>query len=339
LGLLSGARMNPEERDTESRLQPAAVVCADVERYASLADQHEWLLKFDHLMGNLGQAIRDDLRASLGEETARRYVVKPAGDGVLLVYPGDIKRALEHAWRIHNHFNTRSGRERQKEYGLWPFQARIAVHYGDVELIERSPFNDAADAFGKTIVTCSRLEPATVPGMVWVTKTAVDAARAAGLGESYGFQQIGMVDLAKHAGRVQAFNLIKTEGKAAQWGALSVKRYPRTIQSDVYVLVHRPQDRLPTVHLAWGASHCVVHRSELSPECHAYRIKHKLLGSTTDLPLLVVHTDPPCNVEFPELQFSGDGKASLKQLPADPQDGIQDIDTEADRWYLLPNRG
>lgn len=338
MGLLSRAPMSPEGRDIESRLQPAAVVCADVERYASLADKHEWLLKFDHLMGNLGQAIRTDLRASLGEETAKRYVVKPAGDGVLLVYPGDIERALEHAWRIHNHFNTRTGRERQKEYGLWPFQARISVHYGDVELIERSPFNDAADAFGKTIVTCSRLEPATVPGMVWVTKTAVDAALGAGLGERYGFQQIGMVDLAKHAGRVQAYNLIKTGGKTAQWGSLSVKRYPKTIQSDVYVLVHRPQDRLPTVHLAWGASHCVVHRSELSPDCHAYRIKHKLLGSATDLPLLVVHTDPPCKVEFPELHFSGDGKASLKQLPADPQDGIQDIDTETDRWYLLPNR-
>ena len=74
-------------------------------------------------------------------------------------------------------------------------------------------------------------------------------------------------------------------------------------------------------------------------DCRAYRIKHKLLGSTTDLPLLVVHTNPPCNVEFPELQFSVDGKASLKQLPAGPQDGIQDIDTESDRWYLLPGRG
>jgi len=29
----------------------------------------------------------------------------------------------------------------------------------------------------------------------------------------------------------------------------------------------------------------------------------------------------------------------LKQLPAEPQDGIQDIDTESDRWYLLPGRG
>ena len=327
-----------EENETPSRLQPAAVVCADVERYASIADQHEYLLKFDHLMGKLGKDIRDDLCASLGDETAKRYVVKPAGDGVLLVYPGDIKHALEHAWRIHNHFNTLAGRERQQQYGLWPFQARIAVHYGDVELIEHSPFNDAPDAFGKTIVTCSRLEPATVPGMVWVSKAAVDAAMAVGLGESYGFQQIGAVDLAKHAGRVQAYNLIKTDGKTAQWGPLSVKRYPRTIQSDVYVLVHRSLERLPTVHLAWGASHCVVHRSELSADCHAYRIKHKLLGSTTDLPLLVVHTDPPCKVEFPELQFSGDGKPSFKNLALAPQAGIQDIDTEADRWYPLPNR-
>jgi class 3 adenylate cyclase len=330
--------MNREGRDLQSRLQPAAVVCADVERYASIADQHEWLLKFDHLMGRLGREIRDDLRASLGEDGAKRHVVKPAGDGVLLVYAGDIRRALEHAWRIHDHFNTRAGRERQKEYGLWPFQARIAVHYGDVELIERSPFNDAPDAFGKTIVTCSRLEPAVVPGMVWVTKSAVDAAMAIGLGDSYGFQQIGMVDLAKHAGRVLAHNLIKTDGKNPQWGALSVKRYPKTIQSDVYVLVHRPAERLPTIHLAWGVSHCVVHRSELSSDCRAYRIKHKLLGSHTDLPLLVVHTDPPCRVEFPELHFAHDGRATLNQLPPDPQVGIQDIDTESDRWYLLPNR-
>jgi hypothetical protein len=63
-----------------------------------------------------------------------------------------------------------------------------------------------------------------------------------------------------------------------------------------------------------------------------------LLGSTTDLPLLVAHTDPPCKVEFPELQFSGDGKPSFKNLALAPQAGIQDIDTEADRWYLLPNR-
>ena len=104
------------------------------------------------------------------------------------------------------------------------------------------------------------------------------------------------------------------------------------------MLVHRSLERLPTVHLAWGASHCVVHRSELSADCHAYRIKHKLLGSTTDLPLLVVHTDPPCKVEFPELQFSGDGKPSFKNLALAPQAGIQDIDTEADRWYPLPNR-
>lgn len=313
-------------------------MCADVERYASLADQHEWLLKFDHLMGRLGRGIRDDLRATLGDDVAARYVVKPAGDGVLLVYPADIRNALEHAWRIHNHFNTRAGRERQKQYGLWPFQARIAVHYGDVELIERSPFNDAPDAFGKTIVTCARLEPTTVPGMVWATNAAVDAALAAGLAGSYHFQQIGMVDLAKQAGRVLAHNLVKTDGKHPQWGSLSVKRYPKSIQGDAYVVVHRPPDRLPTVHLAWGASHCVVHRSELDPGCRAFRIKHKLLGSSTDLPLLVVHTDPACQVEFPELQFSSDGRATLGGVPSQPHDGIQDVDTESDRWYLLPRR-
>jgi len=38
-------------------------------------------------------------------------------------------------------------------------------------------------------------------------------------------------------------------------------------------------------------------------------------------------------VEFPELQFSGDGKPSFKNLALAPQAGIQDIDTEADRWY------
>jgi class 3 adenylate cyclase len=325
-----------ENGETESRLQPAAVVCADVERYALLADQHEWLLKFDNLMGKLGRGIRDDLRASLGETAASRYVVKPAGDGVLLVYPGDIGKALEHAWRIHDHFNTHAGRERQRKYGLWPFQARIAVHYGDVELIERSPFNDAPDAFGKTIVTCSRLEPATVPGMVWVTDAAVEAAAVQGLGASYGFQQIGMVDMPKQAGTVLAHNLTRTDGKSTQWGSLSVKRYPKEIQGDVYVLVHRPLERMPTVHLAWGASHCVVHRSELDPACRAYRIKHKLLGSQTDLPLLVVHTDPPCRVEFPELDFSGDVPATLKPESSLLPDGIQEVDTESDRWYLLP---
>ncbi len=330
--------MQDQATNIESRLRPAAVVCADVERYASLADQHEWLLKFDHLMGRLGQEIREDLRNRLGDAVAQRCVVKPVGDGVLLVYPGDIRTALEHAWRIHDHFNTRLGRERQRKYGLWPFQARIAVHYGDVELIERSPFNDAPDAFGKTIVTCSRLEPVTVPGMVWITKDAVDAALADGSGANYGFQQIGMVDLAKHAGRALAYNLTKIEGENAHVGPLSVKRYPKGIQADVYVLVHRPAERLPTVHLAWGASHCVVHRSELSPSCRAYRIQHKLLGSHTELPLLVVHTDPPCQVDFPELQFSGDGRETLALVSSGPEDGIQDIDTEVDRWYLLPNR-
>ncbi|HEY5284434.1 MAG TPA: hypothetical protein VIM14_16705 [Polyangia bacterium] len=325
-----------ESGEIESGLQPAAVVCADVERYASLVDQHEFLLKFDHLMGKLGQGIRDDLRVSLGESVARRYVVKPAGDGVLLVYPGDIRKALEHAWRIHDHFNTRAGRERQRQYGLWPFQARIAVHYGDVELIESSPFNDAPDAFGKTIVTCSRLETATVPGMVWVTDAAVEAATAEGLKSSYGFQQIGMVELAKQAGRVLAHNLVRTDKKSSHWGALSVKRYPKGIRADVHVLVHRPAERLPTVHLAWGASHCVIHRSELNPDSRAYRIKHKLLGSETDLPLLVVHTDPPCRVEFPELDFAADGTATLKAGPPSALEGIQEIDTESDRWYLLP---
>ncbi|MGD0838910.1 MAG: hypothetical protein ABSB49_19925 [Polyangia bacterium] len=328
--------MEPEDQGTLSRLRPAAVVCADVERYASLADRHEWLLKFDHLMGRLGQSIRDDLRATLGESMARSYVVKPAGDGVLLVYPGDIGKALEHAWRIHNQFNTRAGRERQKQFGLWPFHARIAVHYGDVELIERSPFNDAPDAFGKTIVTCSRLEPATVPGMIWVTEAGVKAAVANGLGVAYGFPQIGMVELAKQAGRVLVHSLIKSDGNNPQWGNLAVKRYPKSIQGDVYVLVHRPPERLPTVHLAWGTSHCVVHRSELDPSAHAFRIKHKLLGSPTELPLLVVHTDPACQVEFPELSFAWDGRASLGEMSSEPRDGVQDIDTESDRWYLLP---
>jgi len=324
--------------EIESRLQPAAVVCADVQRYASLAEQHEFLLKFDHLMGKLGQGIRDDLRASLGEAVARRFVVKPVGDGVLLVYPGDIKKALEHAWHIHDHFNTHAGRERQRQVGLWPFQARIAVHYGDVELIERSPFNDAPDGFGKTIVTCSRLEPATVPGMVWVTDAAVEAAASYGLRDNYGFQQIGMVDLAKQAGRVLAYNLVRTDGKTPQWGPLAVKRYPKGIRAEVYVLVHRSGERLPTIHLAWGASHCVVHHSELNPERHAFRIKHKLLGSETDLPLLVVHTDPPCRVEFPELVFPPHGSASLRHSPPPSGDDIQEIDTESDRWYLLPRQ-
>jgi class 3 adenylate cyclase len=334
------AIMSTQSQDSlqASRLRPAAVVCADVERYASLADQHEWLLRFDHLMGKLGQEIREDLRASLGEEAASRCVVKPAGDGVLLVYPGEIKKALEHAWRIHDHFNTRRGRERQREFGLWPIQARIAVHYGDVELIERSPFNDAPDAFGKTIVTCSRLEPAIVPGMVWATQEAVDAAAGQGLRSGYRFQQIGMVDLAKNAGRVLAHNVVKTEGAGDPWGSLAVKRYPKGIQADVFVLVHRPSDGLPTVHLAWGASHCVVHRSELDAGRRAFRIKHKLLGSHTELPLLVVHTDPPCQVEFPELRFSGDGRESLHTPPGSLQDGVQDIDTDAGRWYLLPSR-
>ena len=118
----------------------------------------------------------------------------------------------------------------------------------------------------------------------------------------------------------------------------SVKRYPKGIQADVYVLVHRPPECLPTVHLAWGASHCVIHRSELSADCRAYRIKHKLLGSHTDLPLLVVHTDPPCQVEFPELRFSKEGVATLDPSPPEPTEGIQEVDTESDRWYLLPNR-
>jgi class 3 adenylate cyclase len=325
-----------QKKDIASRLEPAAVVCADVERYASIADQHEWLLKFDHLMGRLGQKIRDDLDVSLGEEVARRYVVKPAGDGVLLVYPGDIAKALEHAWLIHNHFNTRAGRERQREYGLWPFQARIAVHWGDVELIEKSPFNDAPDAFGKTIVTCARLEASTVPGMAWLTSDAVEAATARGLQQRYAFPQIGQVDLAKQAGTVLAHDLVLIENNVPQCGSLAVKRYPRDLRADVYVLVHRPAERLPTVHLAWGASHCVVHRSELSPDCRAYRIKHKLLGSPTDLPLLVVHTDPACQVEFPEVEFSADGPATLKPGPSNALDGVQEIDTESDRWYLLP---
>jgi hypothetical protein len=255
---------------------------------------------------------------------------------VLLVYPSDIRKALEHAWRIHDHFNTSAGRERQRKYGLWPFQARIAVHYGDVELIERNPFNETPDAFGKTIVTCSRLEPATVPGMVWVTDAAVEAAAAQGLGAAYGFQQIGRVDLAKQAGSVLAYNLTRTDGKTVHWGSLSVKRYPKWLQADVYVLVHRCGERPPTVHLAWGASHCVVHCSELDPRSLAYRIKHKLLGSQTDLPLLLVHTDPPCRVEFPELDFYGEGAAALKHGGAAFSQGIQEIDTESDRWYLLP---
>lgn len=327
--------MPRHKADIASRLEPAAVVCADVERYASLADQHEWLLKFDHLMGKLGQEIRDDLAASLGKDLARRYVVKPAGDGVLLVYPGDIGKALEHAWRIHDHFNTRAGRERQREYGLWPFQARIAVHWGDVELIEKSPFNDAPDAFGKTIVTGARLEASTVPGMVWVTDEAVTAATANGLRQRYDFQQIGMVDLAKQAGTVLAHNLVRIGGDGPQCGALAVKRYPKGMRADVYVLVHRPPQRLPTVHLAWGASHCVVHSSELDANFRFFRIKHKLLGSPTDLPLLVVHTDPPCQVEFPDLAFSADGPATLK-AEAKPLDGVQEVDTESNRWYLLP---
>jgi class 3 adenylate cyclase len=330
--------MNGEDIEIESRLQPAAVVCADVERYSSLVDQHESLLKFDQLMGRLGRGIRDDLRASLGDAAAKKYVVKPAGDGVLLVYPGDIRKALEHAWRIHNHFNTRAGRDRQRQYGLWPFQARIAVHYGDVELIEKSPFNEISDAFGKTIVACSRLEPVTVPGMVWATKAAVDAAQADGLGAAYKFEQIGMVDLAKNAGRELAYNLVKVEGKNAEFGPLSVKRYPKGIQADVYVLVRRPAGKIPNIHLAWGASQCVIHRSELKADCTAYRIKHKLLGSHTELPLLMVHTDPPCEVEFPELHFASDGRATLKEAETTELDGIQEIDTERDRWYLLPNR-
>ena len=173
--------------------------------------------------------------------------------------------------------------------------------------------------------------------MVWATKAAVDAAMAERLGEPYKFEQIGMVDLAKNAGKELAYNLVKIDGKNAHVGPLSVKRYPKGVQANVYVLVRRGAGKIPSVHLAWGGSQCVIHRSELSPDFVAYRIKHKLLGSDTDLPLLMVHTDPPCEVEFPELQFSPDGRATLKEA-APLLAGIQEIDTEADRWYLLPNR-
>jgi len=178
MGLLSRLPMSPDGRDIESRLQPAAVVCADVERYASLADKHEWLLKFDHLMGNLGQAIRTDLRASLGEESAKRYVVKPAGDGVLLVYPGDIQRALEHAWRIHNHFNTRAGRERQPARRLGP-RAAAALRQPEAE-VRRLPRRPPATAANP--VTSGR-DPLVIAGEALRGNVHVPAERVHRAGE------------------------------------------------------------------------------------------------------------------------------------------------------------
>ena len=119
---------------------------------------------------------------------------------------------------------------------------------------------------------------------------------------------------------------------------MAVKRYPKGLRADVQVLVKRPAAKIPNIHLAWGASHCMIHRSELRPDANAYRIKHKLLGSPTDLPLLMVHTDPACDVEFPELKFSSDGKAILRPHDTSTLPDLQDIDTESDRWYHLPNR-
>ena len=46
-------------------------------------------------------------------------------------------------------------------------------------------------------------------------------------------------------GKAVEQELVKTDGKSPQWGNLAVKRYPKSIQGDVYVLVHRPPERLP----------------------------------------------------------------------------------------------
>src|ERR1019366_7687320 len=106
---------------------------------------------------------------------------------------------------------------------------------------------------------------------------------------------------------------------------------PKGMQGNVFVLVRRPPTRVPNIHLAWGASQCVIHRSELDPNATAFRIMHKLLGSPTDLPLLMVHTDPPCEVEFPELHFAADGQATIKATDSMAFDGIQEVDSETDR--------
>ena len=109
--------MVQESGEIESGLRPAAVVCADVERYASLVDQHEFLLKFDHLMGRLGQGIRDDLRANSKLKSSEYSM--PALGLIFLRYT-DYKFALTEA-EVQKTASTR------RKIGKIHYQAQAAV--------------------------------------------------------------------------------------------------------------------------------------------------------------------------------------------------------------------
>jgi class 3 adenylate cyclase len=322
----------------------AAVVSADIENYSALAASMQWLVRFEQFLRAAGEHIRS------GRDSTAHDVIKAAGDGILLVYPGGIAKALDHAWTLHQLFNLPNGEERQRQYGLWKLRARIAVHWGSVRLVRENPFTGMADAIGGEIVTGVRLEPQTIPGMVWATEAAAQRAAHESLLGEYFFRPIGEIELAKGWGHTTTHHLIRAGSRhplPENLGHLSVKQYPHHLARDVYVLVIplSAGEAVRSCHLAWGSSH-YVYRSADTSLAGPLLFKHKLFSSPVPLPPLIVHTNPECWVEFP---FIDDGEGAWDEwvenhAPLLPHEVAEELgrapvllDTEHE-WYQLPNR-
>lgn len=334
----------PDTNDWLSAPTGAAVVSADIENYSALASSMDWLMCFEEFQRSFGERIRR------GRGAGSHDVIKAAGDGLLLVYPGSIAKALDHAWALHQLINLPAGEELQRQFGVWRLRARIAVHWGSVRLVRENPFTGHADAIGSEIVTGIRLEPRTIPGMVWATEAAAQQAEAEGLLNEYFFRPIGEVELAKGWGFATAHHLMRASSEhplAENIGHLAIRQYPRNLARDVYVLVVplSPDKPIRSCHLAWGSSHYVFRPAEPS-HTGPVLFKHKLFSSPVPLPPLLVHTTPECWVEFPLLDGAENGwlewmHSHRFHLPLEVARRLDSepmvVDTEHE-WYQLPNR-
>jgi class 3 adenylate cyclase len=278
----------------------AAIVSVDLLGYSGLARQPGWLEQFSEYVAKLGEQISN--------QRVNTDVVKTAGDGFLLIYQEGkegkkgIERALEHACCFQKHFNQTSSLSSSSVSSpldgvpaFWIPRARIAVHWGPVRYF-MDAFTQAIDAVGESIITACRLEPAVLPGMIWLTAQARDAALKESLQNKYYFRPIGTIPFTKGWDPAPAFQLVVRdpcmESANGTFGFSIVRQYQadEKVSRRVFLVVIPVDSRKPiSVLLLWGRSHhhCVVEGNRPAI------FEHVLLPGRKTLPLLSAHVSSP----------------------------------------------
>jgi class 3 adenylate cyclase len=301
----------------------AAIVCCSVHNYTALAQNIEWLQRFERFVAPLRETIVKTLEGMATVEFDQDRI------RVVFLQDVEINKALNLAFDIKKYF---AKEDDLRQANVCPLQTSVAIDYGDV-LVRATSSAGKLHAIGAPLVNCSRVQARTLPGMVWSTRAVKAKARAGHrVNGKYQFRKIGWFRFPGTKGEY-LYHVVRRDTPEDVY----VRQYPRGHDQAVYVYA----SDVDYCHICWGNSHYVY--TDKTPNKvgrTSILFEHRLLKSPLPPLLLRVYVSPNCDVMFfgpPE--FKGDHFGSvLTHLEAnhvDP-DGVTLEDT-SDKWYTIPD--